>query len=135
MSDYGSDIVHYLRQLETSFTLEPDFLDSSSVTSTMRSTLVDWLIQVQHHLKLCQETLYLGVSMLDLVLDKRDVDADKLQLVGITSMLVASKLEEYYPADIKKLLHLTEDSYSSREVLEMELVLVEVLDFQVNISV
>ena len=70
MSDYGSDIVHYLRQLETSFTLQHDFLDSSSVTSTMRSTLVDWLIQVQHHLKLCQETLYLGVSMLDLVLDQ-----------------------------------------------------------------
>ena len=62
------------------------------------------------------------------------MDPDKLQLVGITSMLVASKLEEYYPADIKKLLHLTEDSYSSREVLEMELVLVEVLEFQVYIS-
>eukprot|EP00092_Neocalanus_flemingeri_P040926 GFUD01044560.1.p1 GENE.GFUD01044560.1~~GFUD01044560.1.p1 ORF type:complete len:506 (-),score=174.28 GFUD01044560.1:311-1828(-) len=133
MTDYGSEIVSYLRKLQESFTLNEDFLDDSSVTRSMRSILVDWLVQVQHHLKLCQETLYLAVSMLDLVLNRRDVDPDKLQLVGITTLLVASKLEEYYPADIKKLLHLTEDSYTCREVLEMELVLIEVLDFQLYI--
>ena len=133
MSDYRSEIVIYLRKLERNFTLPFDFLDNSTVTCSMRSTLVDWVIQVQHHLKLCQETLYLTVSMLDLVLDKRDVDTEKLQLVGITSLFIASKLEEYYPVDLKKLLHLTEDSYTMREVLEMELVLVEVLDFQVSL--
>jgi len=133
MSDYGSEIVIYLRMLERNFILPRDFLDNSTVTTSMRSTLVDWLIQVQHHLKLCQETLYLTVSMLDLVLDKRDVDTDKLQLVGITSLFIASKLEEYYPVDLKKLLHLTEESYTMREVLEMELVLVEVLEFQLYI--
>jgi len=133
MSDYGSEIVIYLRRLERNFTLSYDFLENSTVTTSMRSTLVDWLIQVQHHLKLCQETLYLTVSMLDLVLDKRDVDTDKLQLVGITSLFIASKLEEYYPVDLKKLLHLTEESYTMREVLEMELVLVEVLQFQLYI--
>ena len=30
---------------------------------------------------LSQETLYLGISLLDTILDKRDVEADKLQLV------------------------------------------------------
>ena len=69
-----------------------------------------------------------------MVLERRDVDPDKLQLVGITAMLVASKLEEYYPADIKKLLHLTENSFNLRDVLEMELVMIDVLDFQVFIS-
>jgi len=130
---YHSDMIHYLRRLEESFTLPQDFLKHSPVSQSMRSTLVDWLIQVQHHLNLCQETLYLTVSMLDLVLERRDVDPDKLQLVGITAMLVASKLEEYYPADIKKLLHLTENSYNLRDVLEMELVMVDVLDFQLYI--
>ena len=33
-------------------------------------------------MKLSQETLYLGISLLDTILDKRDVEADKLQLVG-----------------------------------------------------
>ena len=93
--------------------------------------MVDWLVQVQHHLKLCQETLYLGVGILDTVLYRRDVDPDKLQLVGVTSLLVASKLEEYYPVDIKKLLHLTENSYTREEVTQMERILLGVLEFQV----
>ena len=42
-------------------------------------------LQVQHYLKLSQETLYLGISLLDTILDKRDVEADKLQLVGFSS--------------------------------------------------
>merc|ERR1719427_1730281 len=132
-TDYGAEIVIYLRKLEKSFILNDDFLEDSSVSHSMRSILVDWLVQVQHHLKLSQETLYLAVSMLDLVLDRRDVDPDKLQLVGITSLLVATKLEEYYPVEGGKLLHLTENSYTWREVLEMELVLIEVLDFQLYI--
>jgi len=93
---------------------------------------VDWLIQVQHHLKLTQESLYLCVNLLDTVLHERDVDPDKLQLVGITSLLIATKLEEYYPAEIGKLLHLTENSYSRKDVLVMERVLFQVLKFQVD---
>ena len=79
--------------------VEEDYLDQSSVSPEMRGVLVDWLLQVgkafvvfdqlisflsqvQHYLKLSQETLYLGISLLDTILDKRDVEADKLQLVG-----------------------------------------------------
>jgi len=130
MFQYCSEIIKYMWKLEMKFIVPHDFLERGSVSPTMRSTLVDWLIQVQHHLNLCQETLYLTVAILDQVLNVRDVDPDKLQLVGITAMLVASKLEEYYSADIKKLLHLTENSYDLRDVLRMELVLMEVLDYQ-----
>ena len=130
--EYSREVVVYLMEMEIATTVPNDFLDDSSVTANMRSILVDWIIQVQHHLKLCQETLYLAIGMLDLVLLRRDVDPDKLQLVGITALLVASKLEEYYPVDIKKLLHLTENSYTRVEVTHMERVLLDVLEFQVH---
>ena len=71
------------------------------------------------------------VGILDVVLHRRDVHAEKLQLVGITALLVASKLEEYYPADIKKLLHLTENSFSRLQVTHMERTMLKVLEFQV----
>merc|ERR1712025_224495 len=129
--EYSRYIVLYLMHLETTDPIPPNFLEEGSITANMRSILVDWLIQVQHHLKLCQETLYLAVGILDMVLHRRDVHAEKLQLVGITALLVASKLEEYYPADIKKLLHLTENSFSRLQVTHMERTMLKVLEFQV----
>ena len=51
--------------------------------------------------------------------------------VGIASLYVASKCEEYYPADLKKLVHLTENSYRVQDVFDMELVLLGVIHFQV----
>eukprot|EP00092_Neocalanus_flemingeri_P037096 GFUD01040382.1.p1 GENE.GFUD01040382.1~~GFUD01040382.1.p1 ORF type:complete len:466 (+),score=113.22 GFUD01040382.1:95-1492(+) len=131
--EYSREVVVYLMEMEIAATIPTDFLDDGSVSANMRSILVDWLIQVQHHLKMCQETLYLAIGMLDMVLHRRDVDPDKLQLVGVTAFLVASKLEEYYPVDIKKLLHLTENSYSRVEVTHMERVLLEILEFKVNL--
>ena len=94
---------------------------------------MNWLIQVQHHLRVSQESLYLSVSILDYVLHKRDVDPDKLQLVGITSLLIATKIEEYYPAEINKLLHLTENSYSRVDVVNLERVLLQILEFKVRL--
>ena len=105
--DYGSDMFAYLREREELFVVEEDYLDQSSVSPEMRSVLVDWLLQVgeaivvfdllisfpsqvQHYLKLSQETLYLCISLLDTILDKRDVEADKLQLVGVLPLLILS---------------------------------------------
>ena len=53
--------------------------------------------------------------------------------MGITSLYVASKCEEYYPADLKKLVHLTENSYKEQDVFDMELVLLGVVHFQVYV--
>ena len=54
--------------------------------------------------------------------------------VGLASLYVASKCEEYYPADLKKLVHLTENSYEVQGVFDMELVLLGVIHFQVIAS-
>jgi len=43
---------------------------------------------------------------------------------------MASKLEEYYPADLRKLVHLTANSYTSRQILKMEHVILEILECQ-----
>ena len=94
--------------------------------------LVDWLTQVQHHLKLSEETLYRTVIILDTVLWQRSVEPNILQLVGITALLLASKLEEYYPVELPKLIHLTENSYRKKEVIEMEKTILMVLEFKVS---
>ena len=130
--EYSREAYEYLKDHEKAYVIPQDYLDTGAITVNMRMILVDWLTQVQHHLKLTQESLYLTVSILDTILHRRDVDADKLQLLGITAMLLATKLEEYYPAEVGKLLHLTENSYTRKEVVNMERVLIQILNFKVR---
>ena len=133
--EYSREAYEYLKDNEKAYVIPQDYLDSGVISVNMRMILVDWLTQVQHHLKLSQESLYLTVSILDTILNRRDVDADKLQLLGITAMLLATKLEEYYPAEVAKLLHLTENSYTRQEVVNMERVLIQILNFKVSFRI
>ncbi|XP_070561140.1 G2/mitotic-specific cyclin-B-like [Ptychodera flava] len=99
------------------------------ITNCMRAVLVDWLIQVQCHLHLKDETLHLAVSLLDTFLNISPIRLEKLQLLGITCLLVASKVEERYPPDINMLCFLTDNSYSRRSVLQMEMIILRMLSF------
>ena len=72
------------------------------------------------------------MDILDRTLAAKAYKPEFLQLVGVASFLIASKLEEYFPADIEKLCHLTEDSYTPGEVIAMEVKILSMLDFKVR---
>ena len=60
------------------------------ITTSMRSILVDWLVEVAEEYKLHRETLYLSVNYIDRFLSQMSVLRGKLQLVGAASMFIAS---------------------------------------------
>lgn len=60
------------------------------ITSSMRSILVDWLVEVSEEYKLHRETLFLAVNYIDRFLSKISVLRGKLQLVGAASMFLAA---------------------------------------------
>ena len=82
----------------------------------MRSILVDWLVEVHLKFKLLPETLYLTVGIIDRYLAKREVTRPKLQLVGVTALLLASKYEEIYPPEIHDLVYICDRAFSKDEV-------------------
>lgn len=63
----------------------------TDINDRMRSILVDWLVDVHLKFKLLPETLYLTVNMIDRYLQTEVISRRKLQLVGISSMLISSK--------------------------------------------
>jgi cyclin A len=56
----------------------------------MRGILVDWLVDVADEFKLMADTLYLAVSYIDRFLTVSVVSRNKLQLLGVASLLVAA---------------------------------------------
>jgi G2/mitotic-specific cyclin 1/2 len=60
----------------------------------MRTTLIDWLLQVHVRYHMLPETLWIAVNLVDRFLSVRVVSLVKLQLVGVTAMFIAAKYEE-----------------------------------------
>ena len=60
------------------------------VTYSMRSILVDWLVEVADEYRLHTETLFLAVNYIDRFLSQMAVQRPKLQLVGAACMLIAA---------------------------------------------
>lgn len=83
------------------------------VTPTMRTILIDWLIEVTDEFAFHMETFFLCVNYLDRYLSVQQVPKSKLQLVGIVCLFIAayhlwrlsfhrSHLSVYSVTDIRK---------------------------------
>lgn len=70
----------------------PDYIEKvqKDVTSNMRGILVDWLVEVSMEYKLLPETMYLAVSYIDRYLSVNVLNRQRLQLLGVSSFLIAS---------------------------------------------
>lgn len=60
------------------------------ITYSMRTILIDWLVEVTEEYKLHTETLYLAVNYIDRFLSFMSVVRAKLQLVGTAAMFIAA---------------------------------------------
>jgi len=96
-----------------------------------RQSLMDWIIEVLHYMRTSQECLYNTVHIIDRYIWKREtsLDVSHVQLVGCAAILIASKLEEYYHANVKELFKLTAKSCTPKQITNMEMEVLQVLGF------
>lgn len=132
--EYEEDIYQYLREAEAKNRPKPGYMKrQQDITVSMRSILVDWLVEVSEEYKLHRETLFLAVGYIDRFLSKISVLRGKLQLVGAASMFLAAKYEEIYPPDVTEFAYITDDTYTKQQVLRMEHLILKVLTFDVAV--
>ena len=98
----------------------------------MRGILTDWLIQVHSRFRLLPETLFLCVNIIDRFLSARVVSLVKLQLVGITCMFIAAKVEEIISPSASNFLYCADSSYSETEILQAERYVLKTLDWNLS---
>lgn len=55
------------------------------------------------------------------------------QLIGISSLFVASKFEEMYPPDIGDFSSITDNTYSKKDIRTCEHMILQSLDFYLSI--
>lgn len=129
-TEYAEDIMNHFYNMEMPYMPPPDYMTAQAdITPKMRGILLDWLVDVSLKFKQSQETMYLTVSVMDRFLAKASIKRSKLQLVGITSMLIASKVCEIYPPLVRDFRYMCDNAYSRQEILDMEHLIVGELDF------
>lgn len=130
VEEYRTDILDYLKESEKLNRPKPLYMRKQpDINHSMRTILIDWLVEVCEEYRLQSETLCLAISYIDRFLSVMSVVRAKLQLVGTAAMFIAAKYEEIYPPDVGEFVYITDNTYTKKQVLRMEQLILKVLTF------
>lgn len=73
-----------------------------------------------------------AVDLIDRSLSAFDVPRGKLQLLGCACVVLASKYEEIFAPTAEELAHISDNTYTRAEIISMELVVVNALQFRLS---
>lgn len=107
------------------------FFIQNKIGEKERRILIDWLVKVHFRFDLLPETLFLAISLLDRVIEISAINVNEFQLIGIASMLIASKYEEIYAPEIRDFVYITGKSVERNDILKMEYKILLLLQFDV----
>ncbi|KAH6768305.1 CYCLIN B2 [Perilla frutescens var. frutescens] len=134
VTEYINDIYAHYKKTESSSCVPPEYMAQQfDINDRMRGILMDWLIEVHYKFELMDETLYLTVNLIDRFLAVQSVERKKLQLVGITALLLACKYEEVSVPVVQDLVLISDKAYCRKEVLDMEKLIVNTLQFNMSL--
>ncbi|KAJ4837463.1 hypothetical protein Tsubulata_013173 [Turnera subulata] len=133
---HSSSMYQHLRSLEIEEKrrCSPNYMNSvqRDISVHMREILVDWLVEVTEEYRFCPDTLYLSVSYLDRFLSSQAWSRNKLQLLGVTCLLIASKYEEISPLRVEDCCYITDNTYTMEEIMDMEKDVLKFLNYEIS---
>ncbi|MED6255532.1 G1/S-specific cyclin-E1 [Ataeniobius toweri] len=92
----------------------------------MRAILLDWLMEVSEVYKLHRETYHLAQDYFDrFMATQRNLFKSALQLIGITCLFIAAKVEEMYPPKVHQFAYVTDEACTEDEILNMEIIIMK----------
>ncbi|KAL6511998.1 Cyclin-A1-1 [Orobanche gracilis] len=128
------DIYKHLRASEAKKRPATNFMErvQKDINASMRAILVDWLVEVAEEYRLVPDTLYLTVNYIDRYLSGNVMDRQRLQLLGVACMMIASKYEEICAPQVEEFCYITDNTYFKEEVLQMESAVLNYLKFEMT---
>lgn len=100
MVEYVDDIYKFYKMTEDEYRVCNYMPWQNHINEKMRMILIDWLVEVHNKFELFPETLYLTIDLVDRYLSTKVVSRKELQLIGISSMLLACKYEEIWAPEV-----------------------------------
>lgn len=127
------NLIH--EEKKNKYPINPNYLDyQPEINNRMRIILIDWIVEIHYKLRLKEETFYTTIYIIDAYLSQKIITKNNFQLLGITSLLIASKLNEMNVERIQNYSFFAGNAYNKEEIINMELDISKTLDYNFLIT-
>jgi hypothetical protein len=106
----------------------------TEITMRDRNMLIDTVARFHYRLGLTTNALYRFIGILDRCLAVTSVPKSKLRVVGCAALLIASKIEDIYPAQSVDLVRLAEREFGQGELFAMEIQVLNAIRFDTTFA-
>ena len=130
--EYIKDIFENLIKEEKNMinTINPNYFEyQKDINQSMRSILIDWLIDVHNKLNFKPETLYMTIYIIDSYLSQKIIQRKRFQLLGVTALLISTKFNEVYSRRLIDYVFITDNAYTIEDIKIMEKEISKTLNF------
>lgn len=126
-----------MRKKDAKYVHDPFYLKRHcGIEPQMRAILLDWLVEISYAYRLHRETFHLALEYMDRFMTccKQQMRVDRLQLIGMTCLFLAAKVEEIYPPKLKELASHMENYSNNNEdaISQFELFILKTLNWEIS---
>jgi G2/mitotic-specific cyclin 1/2 len=133
VEEYEQEIYEYWRELEVDLRVDPLYMSKQAELDwDMRKVMISWLVEIHSQFKMTPETLHLTIHLIDKTMSNKTISVGKLQLVGVTALLIAAKFEEILAPSVQDLSYFTDYCYSGEEIVRAERHLLGIVRYQIG---
>jgi len=128
--DLRKEIVYQMKLNEA----KVEGVEEVKVDERMRAVLIDWMIDASETFEFCADTLFTSVAILDRFCGRKEVVVMDLQLVGTTSMFIASKLHERSRPSINNFVLISNNLFTDEAIFNMEILILRTLNYSLPLQ-
>ena len=97
--------------------------------------MIDWMVEVLQAYKMCDQSFFLAVNILDRFFKKerKSLPQSELHLTGMVAMFISSKYEDLSPLLMKTIINkIGHGKFTIKGVLERELQMLRTIEFRIG---
>lgn len=122
-NQFDNTTLHFLISQESEYAPNPHYLEhrQKHLKWQMRAILLDWMQEVCSDYLFKRETFHMAANFVDRYLSVKDnIEKSTLQLIGLTALFLAAKMEEVYTPKVENMVAAANSTYTSTQLLSME---------------